>query len=333
MSAENNKVIRLKQVAKELNVGIHTIVEYLGKKGKKIDENPNTKIDSDMYDLLSKVFQGEKKLKEASKITKKTTKPVEIVLDATEVVKKEKEERKEEEVPTNEIVIRDVTLGKENKKEKVADKKEKVVEKIVEQKVEEKVEEKKQEIKIEEKTQQEQEQKEEETTTVGGLNILGKIDLGSLNQKTKPTKKKKEKKKEKKEEKPQKPVSTDKKQEKKEEKKQEAKQEPKTEVKVEKKEKVAPAPEFISTSYVKLSGPVLTGEKVDLSQFQKPKKQQPVASSSKGKIENKEKQDKEKDKKKRKRIKPAPAQAQQSANPAQPAPKKENKKHKPAKRG
>ncbi|MBO5844693.1 MAG: translation initiation factor IF-2, partial [Bacteroidales bacterium] len=140
------------------------------------------------------------------------------------------------------------------------------------------------------------------------------------------------KKKEKKEEKPQKPVSTDKKQEKKEEKKQEAKQEPKTEVKVEKKEKVAPAPEFISTSYVKLSGPVLTGEKVDLSQFQKPKKQQPVASSSKGKIENKEKQDKEKDKKKRKRIKPAPAQAQQSANPAQPAPKKENKKHKPAKK-
>lgn len=332
MSAENNKVIRLKQVAKELNVGIHTIVEYLGKKGKKIDENPNTKIDSDMYDLLSKVFQGEKKLKEASKITKKTTKPVEIVLDATEVVKKEKEERKEEEVPTNEIVIRDVTLGKENKKEKVADKKEKVVEKIVEQKVEEKVEEKKQEIKIEEKTQQEQEQKEEETTTVGGLNILGKIDLCSLNQKTKPTKKKKEKKKEKKEEKPQKPVSTDKKQEKKEEKKQEAKQEIKPEVKVEKKEKVAPAPEFISTSYVKLSGPVLTGEKVDLSQFQKPKKQQPVASSSKGKIENKEKQDKEKDKKKRKRIKPAPAQAQQSANPAQPAPKKENKKHKPAKK-
>ena len=164
------------------------------------------------------------------------------------------------------------------------------------------------------------------------MNILGKIDLGSLNQKTKPTKKKKEKKKEKKEEKPQKPVSTDKKQEKKEEKKQEAKQEPKTEVKVEKKEKVAPAPEFISTSYVKLSGPVLTGEKVDLSQFQKPKKQQPVASSSKGKIENKEKQDKEKDKKKRKRIKPAPAQAQQSANPAQPAPKKENKKHKPAKK-
>jgi translation initiation factor IF-2 len=93
MSADNNKAKRLQQVAKELNVGIHTIVEYLGKKGKKIDEKPNTKIDSDMYNLLLKAFQGEKKLKEASKTTKKTTKPVEIVLDATEVVKKEKEER------------------------------------------------------------------------------------------------------------------------------------------------------------------------------------------------------------------------------------------------
>ena len=113
MSADNNKAKRLQQVAKELNVGIHTIVEYLGKKGKKIDEKPNTKIDSDMYNLLLKAFQGEKKLKEASKTTKKTTKPVEIVLDATEVVKKEKEEREADEVPTNEIVIRDVTLGKE----------------------------------------------------------------------------------------------------------------------------------------------------------------------------------------------------------------------------
>lgn len=332
MSADNNKAIRLKQVAKELNVGIHTIVEYLGKKGKKIDENPNTKIDSDMYNLLSKAFQGEKKLKEASKTTKKATKPVEIVLDATEVVKKEKEEREEDEVPTNEIVIRDVTLGKEKSKEKDADKKEKVVEKeeikveVKEDVVEEKVE-------VPQKQEEVEEEKTEESTTIGGLNILGKIDLKSLNQKTKPAKKKKDKKKDKKEEKKETPVAVtvEKKIEKKIEKKPEVNPEPK----VEKKEKVVPAAEFITTSYVKLTGPVLTGEKVDLSQFNKPKKQQPVASSSKGKIENKEKQDKEKDKdkKKRKRIKPTPAQQVQNANPATPnvAPKKENKKHKPKK--
>ncbi len=331
MSADNNKAKRLQQVAKELNVGIHTIVEYLGKKGKKIDEKPNTKIDSDMYNLLLKAFQGEKKLKEASKTTKKTTKPVEIVLDATEVVKKEKEEREADEVPTNEIVIRDVTLGKEKGKEKDADKKEKVVEKE-EVKVEEKIEEVKEvEEKIEQVKEKEEvvEEKTEDTTTIGGLNILGKIDLQSLNQKTKPAKKKKDKKKDKKEEKKEKPVVAEKKVEKKEESKPEVKSEPKPE----KKEKVVPAAEFISTSYVKLTGPVLTGEKVDLSQFNKPKKQQPVASSSKGKIENKEKQDKEKDKKKRKRIKPAPAQQSQNNNsPASTEPKKENKKHKPNKK-
>ncbi|MBR5254520.1 MAG: translation initiation factor IF-2 [Bacteroidales bacterium] len=327
MSAENNKVIRLNKVAKELNVGIHTIVEYLAKKGKKIDPSPNTKIDSDVYNLLSKAFQGEKKQKEASKTTKKSVKPVEIVLEATEVVKKEKEEREEVELP-NEIVIRDVTLGNEIEKpkeevvpqQKNADKEEVVVK---EEKVEKEEREEKNEV----------EETETDTTTIGGLNILGKIDLKSLNQKTKPAKKKKDKKdkkaKDKKEETPVKQTPKTEKQNKQNTPKPVV-EEKKPEVK---KEKVAaPAPEFISTSYVKLSGPVLTGEKVDLSQFQKPKKQQPVASSSKGKIENKEKQDKEKDKKKRKRIKPAPAQAQQSANPAQPAPKKENKKHKPAKK-
>ena len=331
MSADNNKVIRLNKVAKELNVGIHTIVEYLGKKGKKIDPSPNTKIDLDTYNLLSKAFLSEKKQKEASKTTKKTTKPVEIVLDATEVVKKEKEEREEDEVPTNEIVIRDVTLGKEKGKEKDADKKEKVVEKE-EVKVEEKIEEVKEvEEKIEQVKDKEEvgEEKTEDATIIGGLNILGKIDLQSLNQKTKPAKKKKDKKKDKKDEKKEKPVAVaiEKKVEKKEEKKPEVNQESKQE----KKEKVAPAVEFISTSYVKLTGPVLTGEKVDLSQFNKPKKQQPVASSSKGKIENKEKQDKEKDKdkKKRKRIKPTPAQQVQNNNSTTPAaaPKKE-KKHK-----
>ena len=330
MSAENSKVIRLSRVAKDLNVGIHTIVEYLAKKGKKIDPSPNTKIDEDVYNLLSKAFLSEKKQKEASKTTKKSVKPIEIVLDATEVVKKEKEEREEVEIP-NEIVIRDVTLGNEKStpkeevvvpQSKAADKEEIVVK-------EEKVEkvEVKEEVKIEEPIVQEVET-ETEATNMGGLNIIGKIDLNSINPKTKPTKKKKDKKdkkvKDKKEEvpakssakpeKPSKPVA----------------EKPVVEEKQEevKKEKATTsAPEFISTSYVKLTGPVLTGEKVDLSQFNKPKKQQPVASSSKGKIDNKEKQDKNKDKKKRKRIQPNPAQPAQNTQPAQNAPKKENKKH------
>ena len=201
MSAEQNKAIRLNKVAKELNVGIHTIVEYLAKKGKKIDPSPNTKIDSDVYDLLSKAFLSEKKQKEASKTSKKKEKLVEIVLDATEVVKKEKEEREEVEIP-NEIVIRDVTLGNEIEKakeevkpqQKPADKEEvEVKEEVVEVKEVEVEPVAKIETENESDSEIETEiEVETEPTTIGGLNILGKIDLKSLNQKTKPTKKKKD---------------------------------------------------------------------------------------------------------------------------------------------
>ena len=36
--------MRLSKVAKELNVGIANIVEYLASKGMKVDGRPNTKI-------------------------------------------------------------------------------------------------------------------------------------------------------------------------------------------------------------------------------------------------------------------------------------------------
>ena len=42
------KALRLNKVAKELNVGIETIVEYLKKKKFEVDNNPNTKISGDM---------------------------------------------------------------------------------------------------------------------------------------------------------------------------------------------------------------------------------------------------------------------------------------------
>ena len=51
---QDNKDIRLNKIAKELNVGINTIVEFLHKKGQKIDANPNTKIDGAQYDMLMK---------------------------------------------------------------------------------------------------------------------------------------------------------------------------------------------------------------------------------------------------------------------------------------
>ena len=38
-------VKRLSKVARELNVGISTIVEFLGSQGKEVSSNPNTKLE------------------------------------------------------------------------------------------------------------------------------------------------------------------------------------------------------------------------------------------------------------------------------------------------
>ena len=50
------KMMRLGQVARKLNVGRETIVEYLAQKGIKIDHSPNSKITSDQFQILSKEF-------------------------------------------------------------------------------------------------------------------------------------------------------------------------------------------------------------------------------------------------------------------------------------
>ena len=48
--------MRLSKVAKELNIGIKQIVDYLDSKGLKVDGRPNTKINPDAYDILKQNF-------------------------------------------------------------------------------------------------------------------------------------------------------------------------------------------------------------------------------------------------------------------------------------
>lgn len=50
------KLIRLSKVAREFNVGISVIVEFLHKKGFDLDPNPNDKIPQGAYDLLRNEF-------------------------------------------------------------------------------------------------------------------------------------------------------------------------------------------------------------------------------------------------------------------------------------
>jgi len=50
------KIMRLSQVARKLNVGSDTIVEFLDEKGIKVDRNPNAKIKPEQYALLAKEY-------------------------------------------------------------------------------------------------------------------------------------------------------------------------------------------------------------------------------------------------------------------------------------
>lgn len=333
MSAEN-KTLRLSKVAKELNVGISTIVEYLSKRGIKIETSPNTKIDNDKYEMLLKAFPHDREKKNVSDNIVPERPANAVVIKAEDVVAKQKESDEDYE-DTQEIFIKTKTIDFKPEQPKTS--KVKTENKVEESKVEEpEVKEEKIELKKEIEITPIDTDDSGESSKDSTVKILGKIDLDSLNTKTKPDRKtKSQKEKEKAEKKKaeeqkqkdkkqnneqkQRPAKDKNKQDKKE-KKQET---PKV---VEKKAPVAQEEEadrFIKTNYVKLEGPKITGEKIDLSSFEK-KKKNPVATSSKGKVEKEEK-----DKKKRKRIKPSPLPTEQKTQQAnnQPNPKKEKAKH------
>jgi len=61
------KAKRLNKAAKEYNVSISTIVDFLATKGFEIDSKPNTKIEGGMLDALDGEFADDKSAKEKSK--------------------------------------------------------------------------------------------------------------------------------------------------------------------------------------------------------------------------------------------------------------------------
>lgn len=350
MSAEN-KTLRLSKVARELNVGISTIVEYLNKKGKKIESSPNTKIDTGVYEMLLKAFPHDREIKAVSENIV-SVRPKETIIQAEDIVAKQKD-IEEDFVDTREIIIKSSTM--DFKSEKAKAKKEKSDDKKKDEEAEIKA--KEEPVKVDKKAEEkipeivdktEKEDKQKDTN----VKILGKIDLDSINSKVKPERKTKA---QKEKEKAEKKKTTEQQKDKAKEKNQQPEKQKSVKAegnvkseKLEKPVKTEDKPQqkteqenvkqvqeenkvqFIKTKYVKLDGPKITGEKIDLTAFEK-KKKQPVASSSKGKIEK----DSGKDKKKRKRIKPSPVQAdqkQQSAVTGVANAKKDKNKHAKAKK-
>ena len=167
-------------------MGISTIVEFLGKKGHQIDSNPNTKVDPDLYDLLLEEYSLDQNVKkESEKLTLRTLRERQESLTLEDVPEKADVE------DTEELLITDKTAGtsepvvqeEEVKESPAAPEKKKPEES--EPVAPEEVAEVPGEVKADE----------------GGPKVIGKIDLDSMNQKTRPGKKSKaEREKEKEEE-------------------------------------------------------------------------------------------------------------------------------------
>jgi translation initiation factor IF-2 len=241
--SEGAKTLRLSKVAKEFNLSLGKIVEFLGSKGHKVDSNPNAKIGDGEYSLLLKEFSSDKSAREeAENVAQNITK----VKRETIILSDIKGKKQKEDEDSDEFMIKDLTP----KSKTVTSEKTEITKEVPKIKEPEVV--------------------KKETTD--GPKVLGKLDLDSMNLKTKPEKKTKK--------------ETEKKDTK--DKKEEAEVTPVIEnvtedpiVKEEQKE------EFLETKYEKLEGPKIL-RSIEL----------PVVKETPKKVIN----DPNADKKKRKRI-------------------------------
>ena len=261
----DNATIRLNKVLRELNISLDRAVDFLGAKGHDVEARPTTKISNEVYQVLLDEFQTDMSKKVASK-------------EVGEEKRKEKEALRQQ-------------LEQEQEEKRLAREKKAASEKVVKAKAE-----------------------------LSGPKTVGKIDLSPKKKAQEPAAV---------EETPAKAVEPVKEEKKKEEvvaekpevkaeapvKKAEVEKPVATEKPAEKKvaekaekveEKTAPAEEAektpenetLTTQYQKLSGPKITGDKIDLSKFAKPKKKKEVSKAG----------DSADKKKRRKRIVSTPGQ-------------------------
>ncbi|MCU0429144.1 MAG: translation initiation factor IF-2 [Cytophagaceae bacterium] len=145
------KMMRLSQAAKKAGISVSRAAEYLGAKGFVIENNPNSKITSEQFDLLMKEFESSaNETKEARELSI-GRKPDNIVINATTVKKKQDEEDEE-------ILIKNL----------ISDKKER-----------EKQDEKTPAEELPQVTEEPKEEEEDHQTghKLQGIKVLGKIDL------------------------------------------------------------------------------------------------------------------------------------------------------------
>ena len=202
-------MIRLNKVARDLNVGIQTLIDFLQKNGYANESfSPNTQIDEKQLSLLQKEFNGDKSVKEgADKMLhgRQKEKPAqrkvekEVEITRTEDIKRP-QFKAVGKIDLDALNKKPAPKPTEVKKDEPKAEQPKPVQKPTDKKVEQPKpaskpteQPKPTEVKkVEPKVQEEKVfdlGKPQQTTQ---FNIVGKIDLDSLNQKTRPQKKSKE---------------------------------------------------------------------------------------------------------------------------------------------
>jgi translation initiation factor IF-2 len=206
------KATRLSKAAREFNVGISTIVEFLHKKGFNLDPNPNTKLPPEAYNLLVKEYSTDISVKKESEklILKDLHRKKETVSIDDFAEKSESEDIEVDE----EILIKDISGIKKSVDIKPEIKKPEVklvgkidLEKTLKPKVETPAPKKEEKepitvkpapaVKTKVKKEVVAEKEKEEVTTIPveeskkdiDLHIVGKIDLETVQRETKPSKK------------------------------------------------------------------------------------------------------------------------------------------------
>jgi len=160
--AEGQKATRLSKAAREFNVGISTIVEFLQKKGFDIAPDPNGKIPPEAYDLLLKEYSSDLSVKkESEKLTLRelSRKKETLSLDHPEGEPAGEEETSE---PKEKAVVSEDKEKAQKEAEKAAEEKEEKETAVAEEQKEEAIGES-------------PEDKKEKTRP--GINVVGKIDL------------------------------------------------------------------------------------------------------------------------------------------------------------
>jgi translation initiation factor IF-2 len=90
--SEGTTTIRLSKAAREFNIGVSTVVDFLLKKGFTIEKDPNSKLSQEMYTILMKEFATEKHVKEeAKKIGLHFTQHETITIDNKRQITKDKD--------------------------------------------------------------------------------------------------------------------------------------------------------------------------------------------------------------------------------------------------